>query len=354
MSTEEQLRRVVRQIRTELEWAARTGIVVESPKLPEAPARSEGTASQPPMPAAPSAPQVNLQTPSTPPPQANLQPTPAPQANLQTTPVAPQANLQTAPTANPQAVLPPAPQANLQVAPSPAPAPSHREPPPPPVEMPPARPAPSERPSPAAPRLPVLADQLAACTSLEGVREVLGDCTRCKLAKQGRQQIVYGVGSAQAEIMFIGEGPGAEEDRRGEPFVGAAGELLTSIIENGMGIRRAEVYIANVVKCRPPQNRDPEPDEVAACEPFLAAQIRVIKPKVLITLGKHAAHTLLGVQTPITRMRGKWGEYQGTPLMPTFHPAYLLRNPAEKRAVWEDVKEVLRFLGRPLPGRGAK
>lgn len=349
MSTEEQLRRVVRQIRTELEWAARTGIVVEAPKVPEAPARSEGTASQPPMPAA----------------------APAPQANLRTTPVAPPANpgpaATPAPIANPPAASPPAREANLQAAeglgsqanlrgaPTPPPVVDTGQPvgntaPPPGVP----RAAPPERSSPVAPRLPVLAEQLAACTSLEGVREVLGDCTRCKLAKQVRQQIVYGVGSAQAEIMFIGEGPGAEEDRRGEPFVGAAGELLTSIIENGMGIRRAEVYIANVVKCRPPQNRDPEPDEVAACEPFLAAQIRVIKPKVLITLGKHAAHTLLGVQTPITRMRGKWGEYQGTPLMPTFHPAYLLRNPAEKRAVWEDVKEVLRFLGRPLPSRGAK
>jgi uracil-DNA glycosylase family 4 len=328
MSTEEQLRRVVRQIRTELEWAARTGIVVESPKVPEAPARTEGAPSQPPTPASLNPPARPPQVPPTPEPPTSAV---VPQANLQSAPaVAPQANLQSAPAVAPQATLQSAPavvpQANLQPGPTP--------------------PAPA--------RLPVLAEQLAACTTLEGVREVLGDCTRCKLAKQGRQQIVYGVGAANAEIMFIGEGPGAEEDRRGEPFVGAAGELLTSIIENGMGIRRGEVYIANVVKCRPPQNRDPEPDEVAACEPFLAAQIRAIKPKVLITLGKHAAHTLLGVQTPITRMRGKWGEYQGTPLMPTFHPAYLLRNPAEKRAVWEDVKEVLRFLGRPLPGRGAK
>jgi uracil-DNA glycosylase len=201
-----------------------------------------------------------------------------------------------------------------------------------------------------APRLPILADQLAACTSLDDVRNVLGDCTRCKL-HSGRHTIVYGVGNPKAELMFVGEGPGAEEDRRGEPFVGAAGELLTSIIEKGMGLKRSDVYIANVVKCRPPQNRDPEPDEVAACQPFLAAQIDAIKPKVLITLGKHASHNLLGIQTPITRLRGKWSEYRGTPLMPTYHPAYLLRNPAEKRAVWEDVKEVLRFMGKTPPSK---
>lgn len=350
MSTEEQLRRVVRQIRTELEWAARTGIVIEAPKVSEAaPRLAPETPSQPPMPATPSTPPTPSVEPRSvaPAPAAASPPAgPAPSAALATPADASPA----APAPNPNPPAPPPVQVPPSVAPQ-APSPS-----PPPAAAPrtaegPSTPAVASTPP---SRLPVLATELAACASLEDVRAVLGDCTRCKLHRQGRKQIVYGVGSPNAEIMFVGEGPGAEEDRRGEPFVGAAGELLTSIIENGMGIQRPEVYIANVVKCRPPQNRDPEPDEVAACEPFLAAQIRVIKPKVLVTLGKHAAHTLLGVQTPITRLRGKWGEYQGTPLMPTYHPAYLLRNPAEKRAVWEDVKEVLRFLGRPVPGRGNK
>lgn len=191
---------------------------------------------------------------------------------------------------------------------------------------------------------------LRAAPRLDVVREVLGDCTRCPL-HQGRTQIVFGVGNENADIMFIGEGPGADEDRRGEPFVGKAGQLLTRIIENGMGMPRSEVYIANIVKCRPPNNRDPQPDEVEACEPFLAAQIRVIAPKVIITLGKWASQTLLRTSTPITRLRGRWSEYMGTPVMPTYHPAYLLRNPAEKRPVWEDIQEVLKWLGRPLPGR---
>jgi DNA polymerase len=190
--------------------------------------------------------------------------------------------------------------------------------------------------------------------SLQEVREDLGDCTRCKLHSQGRTQIVFGVGSPTAELMFIGEGPGADEDRLGEPFVGKAGQLLTKIIEAGMGMQRGEVYIANIVKCRPPQNRDPEPDEVEACEPFLKAQIRSIGPKVIIALGKYAAQTLLRTQTPITRLRGRWNEYDGIAVMPTYHPAYLLRNPAEKRAVWEDIQEVLKRMGRTLPERGAR
>jgi DNA polymerase len=189
---------------------------------------------------------------------------------------------------------------------------------------------------------------IRAAPTLAVVRDVLGDCTRCGL-HAGRRQIVFGVGNEQAEIMFIGEGPGADEDRRGEPFVGKAGQLLTRIIENGMGMSRSDVYIANIVKCRPPNNRDPQPDEVEACEPFLAAQIRVIAPKVIITLGKYASQTLLRTSTPITRLRGTWSEYLGTPVMPTYHPAYLLRNPAEKRPVWEDIQEVLKWLGRPLP-----
>jgi len=191
--------------------------------------------------------------------------------------------------------------------------------------------------------------ELERAPTLEAVRNVLGDCRRCGLC-EGRRQIVFGVGEPSAEVMFIGEGPGAEEDQQGEPFVGKAGQLLTRIIENGMGLARQDVYIANIVKCRPPNNRDPAPDEVEACEPFLQAQIRVVQPKVLIALGKYAAQTLLGVQTPITRLRGRWAKYQGIPLMPTFHPAYLLRNPAEKRPVWEDIQEVLRFLERATPG----
>lgn len=205
-------------------------------------------------------------------------------------------------------------------------------------------------------RTPVRAEPLVQLgrQTLEEIRHDLGDCTRCKLSHQGRTQIVFGVGSPTAELMFIGEGPGADEDRLGEPFVGKAGQLLTKIIEAGMGMQRADVYIANIVKCRPPQNRDPEPDEVEACEPFLKAQIRSINPKVIIALGKYAAQTLLRVQTPITRLRGRWNEYDGIAVMPTYHPAYLLRNPAEKRAVWEDIQEVLRKMGRPLPERGAR
>lgn len=144
--------------------------------------------------------------------------------------------------------------------------------------------------------------------------------------------------------MFIGEGPGKDEDEQGEPFVGAAGQLLTKMIQ-AMGLAREQVYIANVVKCRPPNNCDPEPDEVAACEPFLKEQIAAIKPTVIVALGRHAAQTLLRDSTPITRMRGKWREYEGIPLMPTYHPAYLLRSPADKRPVWDDLKNVMARLG---------
>lgn len=188
--------------------------------------------------------------------------------------------------------------------------------------------------------------------SLSAIRDVLGNCTRCKLSRQGRTQIVFGVGNPNAEVMFIGEGPGADEDRIGEPFVGKAGQLLTRIIEAGMGVKRSEVYIANTVKCRPPNNRDPEPDELEACEPFLSAQIASIQPKVIVTLGKHASQAVLKTTTPITRLRGRWSAYQQIPVMPTYHPAYLLRNPEEKRVVWEDIQEVLKRLGWPIPQRG--
>lgn len=190
--------------------------------------------------------------------------------------------------------------------------------------------------------------------ALAQIREVLGECTRCKLSGLGRTKIVFGAGNPEAEVMFVGEGPGADEDRQGEPFVGKAGQLLTAIIEAGMGMKRSEVYIANVVKCRPPNNRDPELDEVEACEPFLRAQIASIGPKVIITLGRHASLTLLKTTTPITRLRGRWSAYDGIAVMPTYHPAYLLRNPAEKRAVWDDIREVLRKLGRSIPTKGGE
>jgi uracil-DNA glycosylase family 4 len=198
--------------------------------------------------------------------------------------------------------------------------------------------------APAAPaaRVPVaiFADAAAA---LAGVRTEIGDCVRCKLHTQGRKQIVFGVGNPDADLMFVGEAPGAEEDLRGIPFVGAAGQLLTKIIE-AIDLKREDVYIANVIKCRPPGNRNPEPDEVETCEPFLFQQIDVIKPKVIVALGKFAAQTILRTLDPISRLRGRVYDYRGAKLIPTFHPAYLLRNPSSKREVWEDMKLVRRLL----------
>ncbi|RLB14896.1 MAG: uracil-DNA glycosylase [Deltaproteobacteria bacterium] len=182
------------------------------------------------------------------------------------------------------------------------------------------------------------------CQTLEELREFIGDCKRCKL-HVGRKKLVYGEGNPRARLVFVGEGPGRDEDIAGKPFVGEAGKLLTRIIENGMGIQRGDVYICNVVKCRPPRNRDPERDEVETCLPFLEQQIRIIGPEVICTLGRVAAQTLLDDEFRITRDRGTWRSYNGVPLMPTFHPAYLLRNPAAKRAVWEDVQEIMRRLG---------
>lgn len=172
--------------------------------------------------------------------------------------------------------------------------------------------------------------------NLSEVRELLGDCKRCKL-HSGRRNIVFGVGSGEADLVFVGEAPGADEDEQGEPFVGKAGQLLTRIIE-AIGLKRKEVYICNIIKCRPPANRNPEPDEIAACEPFLIAQLQAIKPKLICALGTFAAHTLLRTKEPIGRLRGHFHSYQGIPLLPTFHPAYLLRNPSEKRKVWEDMQ----------------
>jgi len=186
---------------------------------------------------------------------------------------------------------------------------------------------------------PAVASDSGEAPRLEEVRRALGDCQRCKLCS-GRKNIVFGVGNPKAKLVFVGEGPGAEEDNQGIPFVGAAGQLLTKMIA-AMGYTRDEVYICNVVKCRPPGNRNPEPDEIAACQPFLEAQLNAIRPSVIVTLGKFAAQTLLRTDTPITRLRGQWREYVGIPLMPTFHPAYLLRNPAEKKSAWTDLQAVM-------------
>ncbi len=175
--------------------------------------------------------------------------------------------------------------------------------------------------------------------SLEQIREELGDCRRCKLCS-GRTNIVFGVGDPKADLMFVGEGPGADEDEQGIPFVGKAGQLLTRIIETMFEVARAQVYIANVVKCRPPGNRDPEPDEVAACERFLFQQIAAVEPLVIVALGRCAAQTMLHTTTSITAMRGKFVDYRGVPLLPTFHPSYLLRWPAKKREVFVDMKAV--------------
>ena len=179
--------------------------------------------------------------------------------------------------------------------------------------------------------------------ALAAIREDLGDCTRCKLHGLGRQKIVYGVGHPNADLMFVGEAPGADEDIKGEPFVGRAGQLLTKIIE-AMGLRREDVYIANLIKCRPPSNRNPEPDEMEQCEPFLFRQIDAIKPKVIVALGKFAAQSLLRSTEPITRLRGREFQYRDAILMPTYHPAYLLRTPSAKREVWEDMKRVSAIL----------
>jgi DNA polymerase len=180
-------------------------------------------------------------------------------------------------------------------------------------------------------------------TGLDAVREELGDCIRCKLHK-GRKNIVFGEGNPDAALVFVGEGPGQEEDLQGRPFVGAAGQLLTDIIVKGMQLKREDVYICNIVKCRPPGNRNPEPDEVEACEPFLIKQLGAINPQIIIGLGNVAVKTLLKTKEGITSLRGNWKTYQGIPLMPTFHPAYLLRTPSDKKLVWDDIKKVLAAL----------
>jgi DNA polymerase len=185
--------------------------------------------------------------------------------------------------------------------------------------------------------------------ALEKIREHLEKCRCCPLC-EGAANIVFGEGNPDADILFIGEAPGAMEDKTGRPFVGPAGRLLTDIIEKGMGLKRQDVYIANIVKCRPPDNRDPLPEEIQGCIGFLEDQIKVIQPKVIIALGKIAAQTLLDTDAPISGLRGSFHEYLGIKVMPTFHPSYLLHNPAKKRDVWEDIKKVMQHLDIPLPG----
>jgi uracil-DNA glycosylase len=196
--------------------------------------------------------------------------------------------------------------------------------------------------------------------ALKLIREDLGDCTRCKLHKQGRKQIVFGVGNPRSELMFVGEGPGADEDSQGEPFVGRAGQLLNNMIK-AMGIRREDVYIANVVKCRPPSNRTPERDECETCSPFLMRQIAVVKPKVVVALGAVAAKNLLAINAPMSELRGRFYDFmpagarssdpswQGTKLAVTYHPAFLLRDPRQKGEAWKDLQMVMKYLGMKPP-----
>src|SRR5437764_12086769 len=180
---------------------------------------------------------------------------------------------------------------------------------------------------------------------LEAVRSEIGECTRCRLHK-GRTNIVFGVGNPRAELMFIGEGPGADEDAQGEPFVGRAGQLLNNMIA-AMGLRREDVYIANIVKCRPPQNRTPERDEIETCSPFLMRQVDVIRPKIIVALGATAAKTLLGISDSMANLRGRFYGFRGTKLTVTYHPAFLLRDPRQKKEAWKDLQMVMNFLGMP-------
>jgi len=197
-------------------------------------------------------------------------------------------------------------------------------------------------PSPAATAAEASAPGAGRRPTLEEVRAELGECTRCRL-HEGRRTLVFGDGNPTADLLFVGEGPGEEEDRRGLPFVGRAGELLTRMIERGLELSRSDVYICNIVKCRPPRNRTPLADEVAACRPFLDGQIAAVAPKVIVALGKPATSLLLGRDVAITRVRGTWQDYRGIPLMPTFHPAYVLRQytPETRRLVWNDLKAAL-------------
>ncbi|MEM7204260.1 MAG: uracil-DNA glycosylase [Planctomycetota bacterium] len=254
-----------------------------------------------------------------------------------------------------RAAAPPAsgPSAALSAgAPSATPGAARPAPSTPPPRAPTARPAPpasaARRPAERRPAAPAAAAKAAqdAARSLAELRDQLTDCRRCKLCEK-RTQVVFGEGDANAAVMFIGEAPGRQEDRQGRPFVGPAGQLLDRIIEGGMGLGREDVYIANVNKCRPPENRDPQPDEVAACLPFLRQQVALLQPRVIVALGRVAAHNLLGTTQSMSRLRGRDLEYEGIPVVATWHPAYLLRTPAAKADTWQDVKRVNRMLGKP-------
>ncbi len=189
--------------------------------------------------------------------------------------------------------------------------------------------------------------------ALRIIREDIGECTRCPLHLQGRKHIVFGVGDPNADLMFIGEAPGADEDQKGEPFVGRAGQLLTNMIK-AMGIAREDVYIANIIKCRPPGNRTPERDECATCSPFLMRQIAAVKPKVIVALGAIAAKTLLALNQPMSEFRGRFYDFQGTKLAVTYHPAFLLRDPRQKKETWKDLQMVMKDLGLALSAKGVE
>jgi uracil-DNA glycosylase len=197
--------------------------------------------------------------------------------------------------------------------------------------------------------LPVNSDKPSA---LKLIREDIGDCTRCRLHK-GRTNLVFGVGNVNADLMFVGEGPGADEDAQGEPFVGRAGQLLNNMI-SAMGIEREDVYIANVVKCRPPSNRTPEKDECDTCSPFLMRQIDVIQPKVIVALGAVAAKNLLAVNDSMSNLRGRWYDFRNSKLLVTYHPAYLLRDPRQKKEAWKDLQMVMKFLGLKPPAQASE
>jgi len=191
--------------------------------------------------------------------------------------------------------------------------------------------------------------------TLEHIRKSLGDCKRCKLGTT-RKNLVFGIGNPKARLVFVGEGPGADEDEKGEPFVGDAGRMLNRII-SAMGIRREDVYICNVVKCRPPGNRNPEPDEIVTCAPFLLRQIKSVRPEAIVALGKFAAQTLLATKEPISKLRGRFRDFHGIPLMPTYHPSYLLRSGGNSDSfwdVWEDMTQVLQLLKLPVPEKSRK
>jgi len=194
------------------------------------------------------------------------------------------------------------------------------------------------------------ADTSDPAKALRIIREDLGECTRCRLAKQGRKQIVFGVGNPRTDLMFIGEAPGADEDQQGEPFVGRAGQLLNNMIK-AMGLRREDIYIANIIKCRPPGNRTPERDECETCSPFLMRQIEAIHPKVIVALGAVAAKTLLAINAPMSELRGHWYDFRGTRLAVTYHPAFLLRDPRQKGEAWKDLQMVMRELGLKVPSQ---